>query len=129
MTDSRSSLRWHHVGHVDDLPAGRVKTVSVEHDDSVLQICLTHTDAGFSALDNHCPHQGGPLGEGKIVDGCITCPWHGFQYRMEDGQSPPPFTEKIATYATRIVDGVVYVNPEPNAPGTPQAPSEIGATS
>ncbi|MEM9225289.1 MAG: Rieske 2Fe-2S domain-containing protein [Pseudomonadota bacterium] len=80
-----------------------------------------------SAVSNICRHQGGPLGEGKIVDGCITCPWHGFQYRMEDGQSPPPFTEKIATYETRIVDGTVYVNPQPNAPGTPQAPSPIGA--
>ena len=80
-----------------------------------------------SAVSNVCRHQGGPLGEGKIVDGCITCPWHGFQYRTEDGQSPPPYTEKISTYATRIVDGVVYVNPEPNAPGTPQAPSLIGA--
>ena len=80
-----------------------------------------------SAVSNVCRHQGGPLGEGKIVDGCITCPWHGFQYRTEDGQSPPPFTEKISTYATRIVDGVVYVNPQPNAPGTPQEPSLIGA--
>lgn len=81
-----------------------------------------------SAVSNVCRHQGGPLGEGKIVDGCITCPWHGFQYRMEDGQSPAPFTEKIATYATRIVDGMIYVNPEPNPPGTPQAPSLIGAS-
>ena len=80
----------------------------------------------ISAVSNVCRHQGGPLGEGKIVDGCITCPWHGFQYRAEDGQSPPPFTEKISTYATRIVDGAVYVNPEPNAPGTPQTPSIVG---
>lgn len=81
-----------------------------------------------SAVSNVCRHQGGPLGEGKIVDGCITCPWHGFQYRMEDGRSPEPFTEKIATYATQIVDGIIYVNPEPNAPGPPQAPSLIGAS-
>ena len=76
-----------------------------------------------------CPHQLGPLQDSEIdAEGRITCPWHGFQYRMEDGQSPPPFTEKIATYATRISDGVVFVNPVPNAPGTPQSPSLLGAS-
>ncbi|MEL7232209.1 MAG: ferric reductase-like transmembrane domain-containing protein [Pseudomonadota bacterium] len=82
----------------------------------------------ISAVSNVCRHQGGPLGEGKIVDGCITCPWHGFQYRMRDGRSPEPFTEKIATYATRIIDGIVWVHPKPNKPGTEQAPSLIGET-
>jgi len=71
-------------------------------------------------------HEGGPLGEGRIVNGEITCPWHGFQYRPGDGCSPPPFTEKIATYATRIVEGTVYVSAKANAPGTPQAPSLAG---
>ena len=80
----------------------------------------------ISAVSNVCRHQGGPLGEGKIHDGCITCPWHGFQYRMADGRSPEPFTEKIATYATKVLAGVVYVNPAANPPGTPQAPSLIG---
>ncbi|MEO1594557.1 MAG: Rieske 2Fe-2S domain-containing protein [Pseudomonadota bacterium] len=77
------------------------------------------------AVSNVCRHQAGPLGEGRIVDGCITCPWHGFQYRMADGTSPPPYTEKIATYATRIVEGRVEVRAKPNAPGTPQAPSRL----
>jgi len=56
----------------------------------------------------------------------VTCPWHGFQYRLEDGRSPAPFTERISTYATRVVDGVVWVNPDPNPPGTPQALCPIG---
>ena len=48
---------------------------------------------------NVCAHQIAPLGEGpRIIDGCVTCPWHAFQYRVEDGCSPPPFTERIATY-------------------------------
>ncbi len=74
------------------------------------------------AVSNVCRHQGGPLGEGRIVDGCITCPWHGFQYRPEDGQSPPPYTEKIATYRVRVIDGMVEVDPAPNPPGTPCPP-------
>jgi nitrite reductase/ring-hydroxylating ferredoxin subunit/DMSO/TMAO reductase YedYZ heme-binding membrane subunit len=77
------------------------------------------------AISNVCRHQGGPLGEGRVIDDCVTCPWHGFQYRPEDGQSPPPFTEKIATYKTRIVDNLVEVFAEPNPPGTPQSPTII----
>lgn len=71
-----------------------------------------------SAVSNVCRHQGGPLGEGRIVDGCITCPWHGFQYLPESGQSPPPYNEKIATYRTKIDKGVVYVHAAAMAPGT-----------
>jgi DMSO/TMAO reductase YedYZ heme-binding membrane subunit len=64
-------------------------------------------------LSNRCRHQGGPLGEGRIIDGCVTCPWHGFQYRPEDGVSPPPYTERVATYRTRIIKGIVFVHPAP----------------
>lgn len=77
------------------------------------------------AVANACRHQGGPLGEGRIIDGCIVCPWHGFQYQPQDGCSPPPYAEKIPTYETRIEAGVVFVNPSPHAPGTPAAPSVI----
>ena len=80
-----------------------------------------------SAVSNVCKHQGGPLGEGRIVDGCITCPWHGFQYRPDTGTSPPPFAEKIATYRTKIVDGVVFVHVTALEPGTTVLPSLIEA--
>jgi DMSO/TMAO reductase YedYZ heme-binding membrane subunit/nitrite reductase/ring-hydroxylating ferredoxin subunit len=72
----------------------------------------------IGAFTNLCAHQGGPIGEGCIVDGLVTCPWHGFQYRLEDGCAPPPFTEKLATHRVRINRGVVEVDPEPLAPGT-----------
>ena len=51
---------------------------------------------------NLCAHQNGPIGEGRIIDGCVTCPWHGYQYRLEDGCAPAPFTERLATYRVRI---------------------------
>lgn len=123
-SDRLATEGWLKVAAVADMDDARAKIIRPQSGEA---IAVFRDGDKVSAVSNVCRHQGGPLGEGKIVDGCITCPWHGFQYRMEDGQSPPPFTEKIATYATRIVDGVVYVNPEPNAPGTPQAPSLIGA--
>lgn len=115
---------WLKVAPVGQIQDARAKIVRPAQGEA---IAVFRYGDKVSAVSNVCRHQGGPLGEGKIVDGCITCPWHGFQYRMEDGRSPPPFNEKIATYATRIVGGAVYVNPVPNAPGTPQAPSQIGA--
>ncbi|MEO0607782.1 MAG: Rieske 2Fe-2S domain-containing protein [Pseudomonadota bacterium] len=123
--DREADQGWLKVAAIDDMQDARAKIIRPAQGEA---IAVFRDGDKISAVSNVCRHQGGPLGEGKIVDGCITCPWHGFQYRMEDGQSPPPFTEKIATYATRIVDGVVYVNPAPNPPGTPQSPSQIGAS-
>jgi nitrite reductase/ring-hydroxylating ferredoxin subunit len=79
----------------------------------------------LSAVTNLCAHQNGPLGEGRVIDGCITCPWHGYQYRLDDGQAPPPYTEALATFRLRVVDGHVWIDPEPNIPGTFVAPVDV----
>jgi len=89
------------------------------------RIAIFKYDGKISAVSNVCRHQNGPLGEGKIVDGCITCPWHGYQYLPEDGTSPPPFTEKVSTFRTRIFGDRVWVDPKPNPPGTAVPPSKI----
>ncbi|MEZ4830219.1 MAG: ferric reductase-like transmembrane domain-containing protein [Bacteroidia bacterium] len=72
----------------------------------------------FSAVSNLCKHQNGPLGEGKIVGDCIVCPWHGYEYNPEDGTSPPPFKEKVATYNLVLKGTVLFVNPVPHPEGT-----------
>jgi len=70
------------------------------------------------AVTNVCRHQNGPLGEGRIVKGCVTCPWHGWQYEAETGVSPPPFTEKIATHDVRLSRlGRVFIRVRPNRLG------------
>ncbi|MEZ4775530.1 MAG: ferric reductase-like transmembrane domain-containing protein [Bacteroidia bacterium] len=79
----------------------------------------------LSAISNICKHQNGPLGEGKIVNGCIVCPWHGYEYKPEDGTSPPPFKEKVATYDLLMRGTVVYVNPSPHPEGTRVEPVKI----
>jgi len=79
----------------------------------------------ISAISNVCRHQGGPLGEGRILDGCVTCPWHGYQYLPETGAAPPPFTEKVSTFRTRVVRNQVFVHPAPLPPGTRVFPSVI----
>lgn len=107
------------VCEVSDIAENRAKTLQLNGQN----IALFKYDGKLSAISNLCRHQNGPLGEGKIIDGCITCPWHGYQYLPENGQSPPPFTEKVETYPVQCIGTTVWVNPTPNAPGTPQQPA------
>jgi len=89
------------------------------------RVAIFKYDRKISAISNVCRHQNGPLGEGKIIDGCVTCPWHGYQYLPDTGASPPPFTEKVSTFQTKIVNGRVWINPTPYLPGTRIEPSQI----
>jgi DMSO/TMAO reductase YedYZ heme-binding membrane subunit/nitrite reductase/ring-hydroxylating ferredoxin subunit len=72
----------------------------------------------LSATSNVCAHQNGPLGEGRIVGGLITCPWHGFQYDPANGCAPPPFTEKIQTYRLKLLGRQILIDPRANPAGT-----------
>jgi len=79
----------------------------------------------LSAISNICSHQNGPVGEGKVVLGFITCPWHGYQYRPDDGCSPPPFRERIRKYRVQLKGSCVLVDPEPLPLGTKLEPVPI----
>ncbi|MEO6229081.1 MAG: Rieske 2Fe-2S domain-containing protein [Ferruginibacter sp.] len=103
--------------NVNEFENGRAKIFCIKDE----RIAVYQHEDRLYALHNVCKHQGGPLGEGKIIDGCITCPWHGYQYLPKNGQSPPPFTEKVSTYLLKIVDQKVYINPAPLAEGTETA--------
>ena len=80
----------------------------------------------LAAVSSVGPHRTGPVGEGRVIDGCVTCPWHGYQYSPDTGASPPPFTEKIPTFNVKIVDGQVWVDPRPNPAGTRVAVTGAG---
>ncbi len=82
------------------------------------RIAIFKTEGKLFAIHNVCKHQNGPLGEGRIVDGCITCPWHGYQYLPKNGQSPPPFKEKVSTYDLKLNGTEVWLNPKPFPEGT-----------
>ena len=110
---------WLEVGRVDSIPEDRAIIVAVEGGE---RVAIFRYDGKLSAVANVCAHQNGPLGEGRILYGCITCPWHGFQYRPEDGCAPPPFTEKIASYQMKLIGDQILLDPRPNAPGTPVEP-------
>jgi nitrite reductase/ring-hydroxylating ferredoxin subunit len=89
----------------DSIPESRAKVVTLGGE----RIAVFKHQGKVSALSNVCRHQNGPLGEGRIVDGCVTCPWHGYQYNPDTGVSPPPYDDRVTVFATRIVDGTVWV--------------------
>ncbi len=104
-----TQMKWHKVlDNVEDLPEGRVMTVTAEHQG----ICLTHFEGKICALDNKCPHQGGPLGEGSIENGLLRCPWHGWDYHPCTGLAPGYDDGGVTTFLTKVEDGVVYVGIE-----------------
>ena len=108
---------------VEKIPEKRAITVSLGGE----RMAVFRYDGKVSALSNVCQHQNGPLGEGRIVDGCVTCPWHGYQYLPDCGASPAPFTEKVPTFRTRVIDGIVFVHPQPHAAGTRVEPAKINS--
>jgi nitrite reductase/ring-hydroxylating ferredoxin subunit/DMSO/TMAO reductase YedYZ heme-binding membrane subunit len=111
---SASSDGFVAVGSISDLPEGQARVLHVGGQRVAL---VRHQDRWF-ATGNVCRHQGGPLGEGRVVNGCLTCPWHGWNYQPEDGCSPPPFDEVIPTYRLRWVDGQLWIHPTPLPPRT-----------
>lgn len=115
---------WVEAALVGDIAEGRAVVVHLAEAEPV---AIFRHRGKLSAVTNLCAHQNGPLGEGRVVDDCITCPWHGYQYRLEDGCAPPPFTEKLATYRLRLDGRRVLLDPRPNPPGTRVEPLSIAA--
>src|SRR3954471_10690318 len=118
LCDRLSDDGWLSVGAPLSIPDKGARIVAAPGGE---RIAVFRDGARIGALSNLCAHQSGPIGEGRIIDGCVPCPWHGYQYRLEDGCAPAPFTEKLATYRVRVARGMVEVDPRPLAPGTPAA--------
>lgn len=74
--------QWVHVARVADLPPGSGREVVAG--DRI--VALYNVAGEFFALDGVCPHQGGPLGKGNLQGCIVTCPWHGWQFDVRDGQ-------------------------------------------
>jgi pyruvate oxidase len=96
---------WFKVSEVDGLDDGRVRAVTVDR----RTIALCRVGDTFGALDNRCPHQGGPLGEGSIENGWLRCPWHGYDFDPLTGRSPEGLDDKVPTFPVEERDDGVYV--------------------
>ncbi|MGZ6950524.1 MAG: thiamine pyrophosphate-dependent enzyme [Acidimicrobiia bacterium] len=112
MTQDSSAPIWHKVADLDDLPDGRVRTVLAGRH----SLALTRVGDAYGALDNHCPHQGGPLGEGSIEKGLLRCPWHGYDYDPLTGTPPAGFSDAPACFPVEVRADGVYVGVPAAAP-------------
>ncbi len=93
------------VARVEDVPPGTLRTVQAGDE----EIALAHCNGGFYAVQQHCLHLQGPLGEGRL-EGCVlTCPWHGWQYDVRTGQNEFDLAIQLRTYDVQVEDGEVRV--------------------
>jgi thiamine pyrophosphate-dependent acetolactate synthase large subunit-like protein/nitrite reductase/ring-hydroxylating ferredoxin subunit len=100
------------VADLDELPEGRVKTAVA----GLRSVALTHWRGRYAALDNRCPHQGGPLGEGAIEKGWLRCPWHGYDYDPLTGSPPAGFSDAPGCFPVEVREDGVYVAVEDERP-------------
>src|SRR5438067_6218264 len=104
---------WHRVEPVDVPGEGRVRSVTV----GGRTVALARCGGSLGALENRCPHQGGPLGEGSIENGWLRCPWHGYDYDPLTGAPPSGFSDAVPSYDVQERPDGVYVRlPAPAAP-------------
>ncbi len=88
------------VAGVDEIPSGTGRLVGVEGH----TIAVFNDGGRFWALDNTCTHRGGPLSNGEVADGRVTCPWHGAQFDLATGQVvSPPARQPVTAYRV-VVD-------------------------
>lgn len=107
-TDASTDLNWCRVADADELTDGSVKKVTAGDK----TIALTRVDGKYGALDNTCPHMGGPLGEGTIEYGVLVCPWHGREYNPLTGECES-HAEAVASFPVEVRDDGIYVGIEP----------------
>ncbi len=104
---------WHRVAPIDVPDDGRVRSVVVAGH----SVALTRCNGLLGALENRCPHQGGPIGEGSIEKGMLRCPWHGYDYDPLTGQPPEGFSDAVVPFLIEErADGVFVRLPGPPAP-------------
>lgn len=124
--DRRQGLKaedgWVDAVAIEDIPEDRAVIIPGQGRE---RIAIFRYEGKVSAISNACKHQNGPLGEGRVVNGCVVCPWHGYEYTPRNGRAPAPFTEKIATYKVGLKNGRVFVNTNALPAGTDVEPALI----
>ena len=96
------------VAKVADLKPGEGKTVTVGD----REVALFNVGGKFYAVDNTCPHRGGPLGEGVLEGNIVTCPWHGWQFDATTGISSILPTARVKRFECVIEGDEVKVKTE-----------------
>ena len=97
---------WIAIASVDECPPG----TSIERVAGDRMVALANVDGTFHAIDGLCPHQGGPLGTGRLCGTVLTCPWHGWQFDVVTGQHQISPTVRQRVFDVRQREGVIEVH-------------------
>jgi nitrite reductase/ring-hydroxylating ferredoxin subunit/multimeric flavodoxin WrbA len=98
---------WHDLGPIEELARSPLREVRVGR----TRIALSYEAGAFGAISGVCRHVGGPLGEGRIEDGYVTCPWHGWKYHCKTGLGEPGYEEdSVPRFDLEQRDGHLWVN-------------------
>lgn len=92
-------------GPIDEFEEGRGKKIDMNG----MPMAVFKYQDTFFGISAVCPHQGGPLDQGEIVDGYVECPWHRYQFSVEDGAGPPGFDDCVPYHTGITQNGVVYI--------------------
>lgn len=107
---------WFRVADEAECPSGGV----IERIVAGRVVALAHTADGlWHALDGVCPHQGGPLGAGRLCGTTLTCPWHGWQFDVGNGQHRLSVAVRQPTFPVERRPDGIWVLVEPAASGPP----------
>ncbi len=95
------------IAKVADLPPGTSTSIELEE----YGVALFNVEGTIYALDNTCPHAGGPLGEGRIEGEHVACPWHGWKFHIPTGtcQKNPTPSLNVPCFEVQVVDGTIQI--------------------
>lgn len=113
---------WSPIAAVHDCPPGSI----VERIVGDRVVALANVDGVWHAIDGLCPHQGGPLGRGRLCGAVVTCPWHGWQFDVASGRHGLSPTVRQECFPVREEEGTVYVRIGATGGDGPTRPSARG---
>lgn len=94
------------IGHIDDIPLRGARCVRTPH--GRIAVFRTATDEVF-AMDDRCPHKGGPLSEGIVHGRAVTCPLHNWVFSLESGEAQGADEGRVRTYPVRNLGGALSI--------------------
>ena len=98
---------WITVGRIDDIPPLGARVVRTPGTDIAV---IRGSDDRIYAIEDRCPHKGGPLSQGIVHGGHVTCPLHDWTIELAAGEAVAPDQGCVTTYAVRIAGGEIEID-------------------
>jgi nitrite reductase (NADH) small subunit len=99
-------MKWIRVTPVENIPVREGRSVQIGED----EIAIFNLGDRYLAIDNNCPHRGGPLCDGIVSGETVVCPLHGWKISLETGEVlKPDVCVRVGTYPVSVEDGVINV--------------------